>query len=336
MKPTIIFYTNCQGQGLVKLLARQQEFGYHEFVFLAAWQHIRPSQDQIDHCQVLIYQKSFGAPHFLPELPAGAIKIVIPLITCAFMWPYTFDRPNEKVGWRFPYGDRKLIAKTQGDAAPETIATDYFFQDLTLQMDFDRLLLLEFQKWEKYDRDSDVRIGNFLKNNIFRHRLFFTPDHPTDIVMIELANQLLDQLNLPHIEIPDWSDHQHSLAGTEVPVHPSIIRHFAVPYLAEDHQHPLWGGYKSLDTLSFYVSYCKALRAPSMDEALQEAVNAVFNHDVSTAFNICGLISLRYPMHPWAMTVLALIAALNGQREMACQLIMDALPNDAEVSQKLT
>lgn len=333
MEPIVIFYTNCQGQGLIKLLAEQEGFRDHELVFLTAWQRVRPSEDQIARCQVMIYQNSFGVPDFLEELPAEATRIVIPLITCAFMWPFTFDRPNEKVGWRFPYGDRQLIAKMRDDIAPEVVAAEYFSQDLGRQMNLNRLLDLEFQKWEKYDKESDVRIGAFLKNNIFSHRLFFTPDHPTDVVMIELANQLLDKLNQPRIEISDWAAHPHALAGTEVPVHPSIIRHFAIPYLAEDHQHPLWGGSKSLDTLGFYVSYCRALRAPSIDEALQEAVTAVFNNDNSTALNICTLISLRDPVHPWAMTVLALVSALNGQREMACQLLINALPFGAEASQ---
>jgi hypothetical protein len=333
MQPVVIFYTNCQGQGLIKLLAGQQGFQNHELVFLTAWQHARPSDDQIARCQILIYQNSFGVPDFLDALPAEAIRIVIPLITCAFMWPFTFDRPNEPVGWRFPYGDRQLIAKMRGDVAPETVATEYFSQDLGKQMNLNRLLDLEFQKWEKYDRDSDVRMGAFLKNNIFKHRLFFTPDHPTDVVMVELANQLLDKLDLPRLDISERADHLHALAGTEVPVHPSIIRHFALTFLAEDHQYPLWGGSKSLDTLGFYVSYCRALRAPSIEEALQEAVTAIYNHDESTALNICTLISLRYPVHPWAMTVLALISALNGQRDMACQLFINALPAGAETSQ---
>jgi hypothetical protein len=332
MQPVVIFYTNCQGQGLIKLLAGQQGFLDHELVFLTAWQHACPSEDQIARCQVLIYQNSFGVPEFLEELPAEAVRIVIPLITCAFMWPFTFDRPSEKVGWRFPYGDRQLIAKMREEVAPEAAATEYFSQDLGRQMNLNRLLDLEFQKWEKYDKESDVRIGAFLKNNVFNHRLFFTPDHPTDFVMIELANQLLEKLNQPRIELPEWADHQHALAGTEVPVHPSIVRHFALTDPAEDHLYPLWGGSKALDALNFYASYCRALRAPSIDEALQEAVNAIHNGDEAMALNICTLVSLRYPMHPWAMAILALVSALNGQREMACQLLINALPSGAEMS----
>jgi|GEM_PF-2381582 len=333
MQPVVIFYTNCQGQGLIKLLAGHPAFVDHELVFLTAWQHVRPSAEQIARCQVLIYQNSFGTPDFLDELPAEATRIVIPLITCAFLWPFTFDRPNEPVGWRFPYGDRQLIARMKGDVAPEAAATEYYAQDFGRQMNLNRLLDLEFQKWEKYDKESEVRLGAFLKERIFSHRLFFTPDHPTDVVMIELANQLLDKLELPRLDIAERPEHQNALAGTEVPVHPSIIRHFAIPYLAANHPYPLWGGSKALDTLGFYTSYCRALGAPSMDEALREAVTAIYNHDEASAMNICTLIGLRYPQHPGAMIVLALISALNGQREMACQLFINALPASEESSQ---
>lgn len=334
MKSVVIFYTNCQGQGLIKLLADHPGFRDHELVFLTAWQHVSPSEEQIARCRVLIYQNSFGAPAFLEQLGSEVIKIRIPLITCAFMWPFTFDRPNENVGWRFPYGDRQLIAKMREDISPETVAADYFLENLGRQINLNRLFDLELQKWGKYDLESDVQIGGFLKDNIFIQRLFLTPDHPTDVVMVELANQLLEKLGLPRIDIQDRDGAQHALSGTEVPVHPSIIRHFDLPYLAADHRYPLWGGSKSLDTLSYYVSYCRALRAPSIDGALHDAVTAIFNNDDLTALNICTLISIKYPQHPWAMAVLALISALGGQRELACQLLINVLPSGTEKSQE--
>lgn len=301
----------------------------HEFVFRRAWLKDTPTEDQVARCRVLVYQDSFGLPAFMDLLPEQAWRLHIPLVTCAFLWPFSFDRPNEPVGWRFPYGDRYLIGKIREGLAPEAAAAEYIALDLAQRMDLRRLWDMEVQKWQAYDAKTDIRLADFLRDNFFSQRLFFTPDHPSDQVMLEMVNQLLMKLQLPILHLPSWEGHVHSLGGTEVPVHPSVIRHFALSWLTPEHAYPMYGGNLALGAHETYLRYATALRAPSMAEGLQEAAAAIQRGDDRTALNICTLIRQRSPQHPWALAATALLLAVNGQREQAVQFFSAALAAEA-------
>jgi len=325
MKPVLIVYANSQGAGLLDLLAGHAGLSGHEFVFLSAQEAAVPDDDQLARCRTLIYQISFGVPGFLERLPATAVRIVIPRITCTFLWPYAIERPDEPLAWRFPIGDRWLMSGIRRADNPVALAGDYAASDLGRVFDLNRLFELELDKWAGYDRETDVRIGGFLTASILSRRLFFAPDSPSDEVLVELASQVLALLQLPPLDpLPDEA-RSHLLGGLELPVHPSIVRYFALSYLSEDTLYPLFGGSKSVDAAAYYRSYATALLAPGMDEALLEAIAAIGDDDIAAALNLCTLISWHWPDHPWATAVVALISAVSGQRAMACQLLQDAI-----------
>lgn len=325
MKPAVIVYANSQGAGLLDLLAGHAAFSDHELVFLSAQEAAMPDDDQLARCRVLIYQTSFGLPGFLGRLPATAVRIVIPRITCTFLWPNAVERPGEPLAWRFPIGDRRLIAGVGRGESPEALAREYAASDLGRTFELNRLFELELDKWTAYDRDSDVRIGTLLKDEILSRRLFFAPDSPSDEVLAALANQVLGILGLPALEPREDDGGPHLLGGLELPVHPSIVRYFGLGYLTGEAHYPLFGGSKSLDAAGYYLCYARALLAPGMEDALQEAVAAIRDDDIAGALNICTLISWHWPDHPWATAVVALISAVSGEREMACQLLQDAM-----------
>jgi len=330
MKPVVCIYANCQGEALGRLLRQHPSLAGQEFVVLKAWLQEQPSDDQLARCEVLIYQDSFGMPAFLDRPAIDARRVCIPLLTCSFLWPYGFDKPNEPVGWRFPYGDRYLIGQLRQGVAPAQATADYAALDLSTKLDLDRLRDMEVQKWLRYDANTDVRMGEFLQQHVLSHRLFFTPDHPTDVVMIELCNQVLAKLGQPPFGWPSWQGYSHSLAGTEVPVHPSVLRHFGVSWLTPEHRYPLHGGYLSLDAAACYARYAAALQAPSMAEGLREAVGAIARQDDAAALNICNLIRLRAPQQPWALAAIALVQALHGQRAEAAAQLLAAMPADLD------
>jgi hypothetical protein len=331
MKPVLCLYANCQGEALARLLRQHPALQQHEFVVLKAWLNEQPSENVLARCELLIYQASFGEPDFLARLPERATRVRIPLLTCSFLWPYGFDCPDEPVGWRFPYGDRHLIAQLRQGATAEQAVGNYLSLDLATRLDMARLRDLEVQKWRRYDADTDVRMGAFMAEHALTQRLFFTPDHPTDVVMIELCNQLLALLGQPPFGWPSWQGYTHSLAGTELPVHPSLLRHFGIDWLPPTHRYPLFGGHVALDTAAYLARYAVALRAPSMADGLREAVAAIARQDDATALNLCTLINLRAPRQPWAMAALALVQALHGQRAEAAAQLLSALPADLSI-----
>lgn len=331
MRPVVCLYTNCQGEALQTLLRQHPALRGHEFVYLKAWLQEQPGDDVLARCEVLVHQASFGTPAFADRLPAGAKCVRIPLITCSFLWPFGFDRPNEPVGWRFPYGDRHLVAQIRQGVEPAQAAADYADMDLAERLDLPRLRDMEVQKWQRYDASTDVAMAAFLQQHMLAQRLFFTPDHPTDFVLLELCNQVLARLGHAAFMPPKWDHHIHTLSGNEVPVHPSLLRHFGITWAAADTIYPLHGGFLSVTARSYYARYAEALKAPTMADGYRAAIEAIARNDDVTALHICNLIRLRIPKQPLAMAAQGLVLALHGQRDKAAAMFRAALPADFDI-----
>jgi len=326
MRPVICIHANCQGQALAGLLARHPGLQDWEFVFLRAWLGDEPGTAQLARCQIFIRQHTFARPAFAAQLPASVREIVIPLLSCSALWPFAFDRPDEPAGWRFPYGDRFLIGQLRQGRSPQQAANDYLAADLTARLKLDRLLAMEVQRWKHDDAKCDVQLASFLEAQILRQHLFFTPDHPTDRLLVELANRVLPLLGLPPFGGPAWAGHLHALRGVEVPVHPAIARHFALPFVTEDKFYPLHGGWLECVVGDYWLRHARALACPGMAEAMHEAATALQAGDLKTAFNIACLIRTRQPNHSGASATLAVASALLGQREQAVQLLRASFP----------
>jgi hypothetical protein len=334
MQPAILIYSNCQGHALASLLRRHPALQGWDFVILRAWLNDMPAAADLARCHLLIQQPSWGEPPFAEQLPAHARRLMVPLLSCSVLWPYAFDRPSEPVGWRFPYGDRFLQAQVKAGATADAAAEAYLGLDLPARVQLDRLLALEVQRWQQDDTKCGTLMAPFLERELLRQPLFFTPDHPTDRLLLELANQVLMRLGLAPFGAPDWEQHQHQLSGVEVPVHPGIVGHFGLPYVAPQKSWRLYGGWLSLDTRSTYRAYAAALQRPLPADGLQEALDAVSAGQFEVALNICGLIRIREPQHAAALSVLATIQALLGRRSEAADLLRQAYAPAASGPQK--
>ena len=317
----IIVYTNCQGQGLIKLLTQHGALAGQQFVHLRAWLKDVPTPTQLASCRVCIVQPAWGKPDFIDQLPAAAQILAIPLLSCALFWPHAFDRPDEPAGWRFPYGDRFIAGRLKSGRNAEQAVDDYFSQDFAKTINLDKLLQLERYKWHRNDQDMSVRLAPFIEANLFSQRLFFTPDHPTDVLLIELANQVLAALGLALFNRPDWTTYRHSLDGVEVPIHSSIARHFGIDWLRPDHLYTPYGGYLSLSHRDYFVSYARTVQDPGWSTACRAALVAMAAGDYNTALNVSALIRLRAPRDKNALALQAVVSALAGQPHQAVRLL---------------
>ena len=321
MRPAIVIYTNCQGQALAGLLARHPALQGHDFVFLRAWLKDQPRPADLQRCVAYLHQPAWGDADFVDQLPASAVRIALPLLSCSVLWPHAFDRPDEPVGWRFPYGDRFLIAQLRAGQTPEAAVDTYLAMDMPAKLKLDRLLALEVQRWQQDDARCGTDLAPFIARKLRRERLFYTPDHPSDRLLIELANQVLPRLGLARFGMPDWATHKHALDGVELPIHPTIAAHFQLPWITPEHRYPLHGGWLSLDARSWYLAYAQALQQPGLEQGLQEAIHALATGPIEKVVNLCGLIRLRQPSHPGANALLAVVHGLVGRRDQAAQLL---------------
>ena len=50
---------------------------------------------------------------------------------------------------------------------------------------------------QEKEKNCDVKIVDFIKNNFSKQRLFLLENHPTSIIFINVVNQILKKLEIP-------------------------------------------------------------------------------------------------------------------------------------------
>jgi hypothetical protein len=303
MQRAILTFANCQGPALLKLLSLHPVMKEYKRSYITAWEDNTPSDEDLAQVKIVLYQKSFGIPKFLDRLPPDAIAISFPAVSCATLFPYAFNRGSEAVGWRFPYGDRFLIGKVKEGMSAEEAADGYMAHDVATRMKARRLLDFDISRWEALDRDHDVKIADFLQARFATHRLFFTPDHPSDVLMIELVNRILAKLGQPGFVEPDWASHAHCLSTVEIPIHPSILDALGLTAIAKDHRYSFWEGRGSAIARDWYRRYADALHHPTIAQALARAARHVESGETEEAREICVAALRQEPGNPLAQEV---------------------------------
>lgn len=324
MRDVICFYTNCLGQGLIKLFQQHPALKDFEFIHCRPWLKEEPGEDQLKRCSLMFSQVSFSKASFFDALPASTRHFTLPVLACSVFWPYAFDRPDDPVGWRFPYGDRFLISCHKAGKSIEQSVSEYMQSDISSLVHVDRLLDFELKRLRQMDRSCNVQIAGFVADSLLTRRLFFTPDHPTDILLLEIANQILVQLSLPQFNSPNWERHVHMLQGVELPIHPSILRHLTLPFFDAGYAYPQWGGWLSYTAKEFYTWYAIALRRPSIEQGMEEAAQAISAGDYARVLNLCSLVRLREPHDQRALATSAVAFASLGKAREAGELIAQA------------
>ena len=89
---------------------------------------------------------------------------------------------------------------------------------------------------------TDIKISNFIIDNFNNKLLFLIPQHPTSIVFIHLANQILKKLNMNLIDINEYTDinevglpdSTYNLKSNRFPLHISAISHYNMNYIPDE------------------------------------------------------------------------------------------------------
>ncbi len=82
------------------------------------------------------------------------------------------------------------------------------------------------------EMDVDVRISDFLVNEVTRRRAFYTPNHPYNFVLIEMARRLASRAGLP-LDQEAAERFDYRLDKIYIPVQPAIARSEGVTFVEE-------------------------------------------------------------------------------------------------------
>ena len=130
------------------------------------------------------------------------------------------------------YDDEYVLNQLRDGIDASEIAARYTALDVATIVDLDRNLAAALSQLRDSERTVDVKVADYVAAALPRERLFCAIDRPSNRLTLHMTNQILDILGCARAPAAAL-DRTQELHGWSCPVHPSIGRHFGLPYVAE-------------------------------------------------------------------------------------------------------
>jgi Polysaccharide biosynthesis enzyme WcbI len=157
----------------------------------------------------------------------------------ALIWPNLyFDGyfPDAQYMYRAPYGkvqgplddyhlrrvfEAHKAGRTATSAVESIVRGDPKLDTNAFEKSFDQLTLRE--------KDVDVIISDFVRSEVGRRRSFYTPNHPFNTLLVEMARRLADRVDLL-FSMERAEAFPYSLDRIYIRTHPSIRASYSLPF----------------------------------------------------------------------------------------------------------
>ena len=202
MDINIIFYTNCQSNGIMpNLQLNMKNITIHNIVnYHYIINNIPLPIDIISICDIFIYQpidkkhniystEEDITNNIINFLPAKCVKIAFPYIYNSGIWGITKDAIKNDDG--SIQGNRDVIInlKSNGKTLPEVIQ---MYLNNEIDFNYKQRFETSLLKLKEKEQKCDIHISEFIINNISKNKLFFTQNHPTPFMFKYVSHQILD------------------------------------------------------------------------------------------------------------------------------------------------
>lgn len=273
-----ILISTCIGYGLRYLLRLSEQFNrqfvIHSYVTQQHFKYMKDfsiSDQEVADCDLLLHLTPGWADwgneaaytDLLRRFPASTQKISFPYPTLLTLWPFHCgdprnvdpDRPLNAHGVQpeYHYGDTVVLAMMKQGMPKREIIDRYLKTDVAEQVD-----LLGVHRWcmswqAEKEKDTDVKVLNFINNNIRTVRTFSTMNHVTNATLIHMANQILAKLDMKPLG-RYARESLFEIVDFQMPIHPSIIRALDLPYVTPDSRYRV-DAYRNLTFTEFLDQY---------------------------------------------------------------------------------
>ena len=259
-----ILHANCQGEPLAELLAASPEFASRWRVHLYTNYTREAIPDALLKTATLFLYQHLGpewgdvaSGTLLARLGPAAVPVCIPNMFFLGYWPFwTKDSPME-------FGDYFLDKLYEAGAGKAEILRVYLHGDVSRMADLPgiaaRTLAAEAAKEER----CAVKTADFVAANWRKTRLFQTVNHPAEVLLVHVAQGLLDHLGLPRLPEAFCQIYSFGYEGFDLPIHPKVAAFHTLPFAGEDAVYPVFG--RSM-TFTQYVSRYIDCRLNHMEE----------------------------------------------------------------------
>ena len=292
-KKCAMTFGNCQARRLFQVLKRHVQFR-KEYFFLSIPEVFRYTNEMIDLIfggggQFLQLVDLFISQHVKETNKFGASLATRNISnklseSCKIIWipnayftgyfPQLTTQTHKIIvdggDTRFPHGDRYIdeIMEKSGmnpdiDAILDKLSSPDFISTEDIQTEMNRSIgELTKREWL-----CDVKVSRFVEDNVFGKQIFFSQNHPSSEVVMEIAHQVLRFIGMRSnnfIElknIVDVSNLDFSAVGQDIPIYPSVKNFFKFQesldtYWANRYSWDFQGNFK--DFQRAYIRQCWA------------------------------------------------------------------------------
>uniref|UniRef100_A0A6C0B748 Polysaccharide biosynthesis enzyme WcbI domain-containing protein n=1 Tax=viral metagenome TaxID=1070528 RepID=A0A6C0B748_9ZZZZ len=248
MKRCILF-GNCHCNGVKKFLEYSNFFEQYEVQKFANWELIKDSKNMsipvhlIKNADLVIYQplsdvyncystNKENPDSFFQLLKDECKTVSFPRIHNNAFFPI-FHKNNKK---HIFYGTITNNAKSVNELI-------FLYNNDLIDYDFKARMDYNYCVSKEKEADCDIKIADFIFDNVQNHKLFLTQDHPTSLVFNKLTSQICEQLDLEYdyeraLTAPEnmtnLEDSVYARADKQYPISRYAIRHFNFKYIKEE------------------------------------------------------------------------------------------------------
>ncbi len=184
-----------------------------------------------------------GYRKLIASLPACAERISFPYPSFVPLWPFHTHEPRNNYDnlplnhftfgkGLYPYGDSFVHGLMRKSVSPEKIHEQYMSLDIAKVVDLDALLTTTLKILHKRDESLTIKVASFVEENFRIKSLFNSVNHISNNTVLYIVNSILKLLG--HSEYrPQYLEHLLEFVRPQVPIHPSIIRHFGLRFADE-------------------------------------------------------------------------------------------------------
>jgi hypothetical protein len=248
MKQCILF-GNCQCSGVRKFLEFSNFFDNYQIHQFANWELIKDENNMvipvhlIQNADLVIYQPLSDVHNcystnrknpdsFFSLLREDCKTVSFPRIHNNAIFPMFHKTARHDV----LYGRIKNTA----ESIDEII---YLYNNNMIDYDFDARMSENYLISKEKESECDVKIADFIYNNISNHKLFLTHDHPTSFVFNEVTSQICDHLGFEYDyekgataeeNLTEIEDSVYHSVDCQYPISRYAIQHFGFRYIQQE------------------------------------------------------------------------------------------------------
>ena len=253
MKKNCLIYANCQNALIAKYLNSSQlfnqEYTIEKFPVNQLMQTGTTIPDRVlQQAKLFIYQPvknihgDLSTESILNKLPIDCQRISFPPLYFTGYYPQYCKNPTNKVikpnhpFGIFPHGDSNIIkmmeeGKSVAEIVEKLSDSDFYSRDFLLDNVDNSLAELA-----RRESELNIKVSEFIKAQYQHHYLFYTQNHPSDILAVYVVNQILNLINLPELE--DALSLENPMKGTldpvQIPIYPSVIKHLNLAFVDDN------------------------------------------------------------------------------------------------------